>query len=586
MEVYLIKFIFKHSKYLTIVIILISILRGGVVPLNIFVLQRIIDTVVDSSNFQLRNTFCYILIFLGIQVGSILLNQSERLVRILINNKLELSFGKELLTKCGDVEYKYFEEKEIYPIIERLINKSKGNLIEIVDIISIVIMNVISIGGIFYYIFKIKWWILFILIFTALPVWIFSVKASLRENKAMKNLYPYWLKSNYISKIINSREYAKESRLYNFFDYANSLWVTTLKKYQHGQVMANLKPRSVSGIFIIIQYAVVVGILFTLTWPLKAGEIKIGIFIALAEAMFKYTGNLQYEIISIIRKINNYKIFYKDYKTFFSLKEIELDKGELVKVNKKFKTIEFKDVWFSYSDEHNFILKGVNLTISCDEVVALVGKNGSGKTTIIKLLLGLLQPTKGEILVDNVSVSNLSAENRKEIFSAIFQDFARYSISLRENIGLSNLDNIDDDEYMKSILETINPQANLMKNLEAGFDTRLGKEIDGGMDLSGGQWQTVAIARALFSDSSCVIMDEPTAALDPIAEAEVYKQLMRATCNRAAIFITHRLGSTRIADTIYALDNGVIVESGSHEDLIERNGVYAELFNTQKKWYE
>lgn len=228
----MIKFIFKHSKYLTIVILLISFLRGGIVPLNIFVLQRIIDTVVDSSNFQLRNALCYILIFLGIQVGSILLNQSERLVRILINNKLELSFGKELLTKCGEVEYKYFEEKDIYSIIERLINKSKGNLIEIVDIISVVIMNVISIGGIFYYIFKIKWWILFVLIFTALPVWLFSVKASLRENNAMRNLYPYWLKSHYLSKIINSREYSKESRLYNFFDYANSLWVTTLKKFQ------------------------------------------------------------------------------------------------------------------------------------------------------------------------------------------------------------------------------------------------------------------------------------------------------------------------------------------------------------------
>lgn len=293
--------------------------------------------------------------------------------------------------------------------------------------------------------------------------------------------------------------------------------------------------------------------------------------------MFKYTRNLQYEIISIIRKINSYKIFYKDYKTFFSLKDIRLDKGKFVKVNKKFKNIEFKDVWFTYSDEDNFILKGVNLTIASDEVVALVGKNGSGKTTIIKLLLGLLEPTKGEILVDNVPVSSLSAENRKELFSAIFQDFARYSISLRENIGLSNLDNIDDDKYMKSILETINPQANLMKNLEAGFDTRLGKEIDGGMDLSGGQWQTVAIARALFTDSSCVIMDEPTAALDPIAEAEVYKQLMRATCNRAAIFITHRLGSTRIADTIFRNETSLKLQGEVHKKSLKIPTVYHEV---------
>lgn len=582
----MLKFILKQSKILSLLILLISILRGLIVPFNIYILQKIIDTAIESNAFQFNTSLYYILIFLAIQIGSIILTQSDKMLRLVINNNLELNFEKELLDKCTKINYKYFEEKETYALIDRLINKAKTSLLDIIDIISLLLITTISIGGIFYYLFQIKWWIAFVLIFTAIPIWFFSVKASLKENNAMMSLYPHWMKSQYTSKIINSREYCKEARLYDFFSFVNSIWGKALRKFQQGQVMANLKPRIMSGVFIIIQYFIVTITLFILVIPLKNGEIKIGIFIALAEAMFKYTRSLQYDIILAIRKINRFKLVCKDYKNFMNLEEVVSLNNNSVKLTKNFSKIELKDVWFTYTNDDNFILKGINLTISSNEIIALVGKNGSGKTTIIKLLLGLLQPTKGEILVDDIPISKLSSNQRKSVFSVIFQDYAKYNISLKENIALSNLDKIDDKTHMDKILNIINFQSNLLKNLKDGFNTKLGKEIDDGMDLSGGQWQSIAIARALYSDSACVIMDEPTAALDPLAEADVYKQLMKTTYNKAAIFITHRLGSTRMADTIYALDNGVIVEKGSHNELLERNGVYAELFNTQKKWYE
>jgi ATP-binding cassette subfamily B protein len=288
-------------------------------------------------------------------------------------------------------------------------------------------------------------------------------------------------------------------------------------------------------------------------------------------------------LIDIIYAVSQFRVFANDYHTLLSYKDGPVHSGAPEKIS--FEKIIFDDVWYRYGDEGDFVLKGINLVISSRELVALVGENGSGKTTLIKLLLGLLSPVRGAIYVDDVPLSDISPAGRKKIMSAVFQDFVKYNISLRENIGIADLDRMDDEKRMLDILDRLNNRAAILSNLGSGIDTRLGKEIDGGTDLSGGQWQTIAIARALFADSACMILDEPTASLDPLAEVDVYNQLIGAARYRTAIFVTHRLGSTTLADTIYTLDKGQIVERGSHDQLMKEGGKYAEMFNAQKKWY-
>lgn len=582
----MINFFLGNTKKYFLIIALINVLSGLTVPLNIFLIQRIIDTAVVSGKSGFGNDFTYILFYLGLQIVTVLLTQSDKLLRTIFGNTLEINWGKDILEKSAKVQYKYFEQTKSYETIHRILGGFKENITGITDITSSVTKITISMFGVFYFIMQTEWWIFIALLITAFPVWLFSIISTLRERDTYSEIYPHFLRANYLSKMINSRESIKEVRLYNFFKHINKLWSEVLSKFQRGQLLSNLKPRYIAGAFIFLQYFVVTVIIFMLVYPLRKGLMTIGVFVALSQAMWNYVGNFQYEIINIIQKINHLRVFAKDYKTFMALDENSsaLCGGDANNIN--FTSIEFKDVWFRYDGSSEYVLKGVNFSIANNELIALVGLNGSGKTTIIKLLLGLLHPTKGEVLVDGMPVSDIQVTKRKKIFSVIFQDFAKYNISLRENIALSNLDFINNEKEMIRILNSLTNQAELVQNLKDGFDTRLGKDIDGGTDLSGGQWQTVAIARALFSDSSCIVMDEPTAAIDPIAEVEVYNQLISAAKNKAAVFVTHRLGSTRLAHTIYTLDKGIIVEKGSHEELMERNGIYAEMFNTQKRWYE
>lgn len=578
--------LFKTTKFVSFFILFINIILGFTVPVNILIIKKIIDAVMNTNNYNVHNEYFYLVILLFLQLVTTFINEIYKFLKAYLNNSIEVNFGKEIFSKCLNMKYDYFERADTYPIIDRIITTYKENIGNIVDIISSILKTTISILGVFYIIYQIEWWILIVLVITSLPVWIFSIISTLKERNTYMEIYPHYLRSKYFSKVINSREYIKEARFYNYHKYINKLWLNSLREFQKGQLLSNFKPRYIAGLFIILQYIVVTVVIFMMLLPLSNKLITIGSFIAIAQAMWTFVGGFQYDIINIIQKINHLRVFIKDYKAFIEYDDINNKHCELVNSKNSFNTIIFDDVWFRYNENEEYILKGVNLTIPCNKLVALVGKNGSGKTTIIKLLLGLLYPTKGNISVDDIPLSSISAIQRKRLLSVVFQDFVKYNITLRESVGISNLDRIKNDKRIVEILSSINNYSELMKNLGSGLDTRLGKDINNSVDLSGGQWQSIAIARALFSDAACIIMDEPTASLDPIAEVQVYNQLFKATKNKTAIFVTHRLGSTKLADVIYTLEKGKIVESGSHEQLMKEGGFYAEMFNTQKKWYK
>ena len=216
---------------------------------------------------------------------------------------------------------------------------------------------------------------------------------------------------------------------------------------------------------------------------------------------------------------------------------------------------------------------------------ALVGANGSGKSTITKLMLGLYRPTGGKILINDTPIEEWSQDALNGLFGVVFQDFARYSLTVRDNIAIGSLSSEDDSSVAASLeLAGLN---GFVKHLPRGYDTPLGKVLAGGVDVSGGgQWQRLAMARSLASAAPVRILDEPTAALDPLAESEVYESYARVSAGLTTLFISHRLGSTKMADQILVIDGGVIRESGTHASLMGQDGMYAQMFAAQKIWYE
>jgi ATP-binding cassette subfamily B protein len=265
-----------------------------------------------------------------------------------------------------------------------------------------------------------------------------------------------------------------------------------------------------------------------------------------------------------------------------ALSEVEGALEEPAEPPMAFQSLELKNVSFTYPGTDRKILDGLSLKIEAGEHIAFVGVNGAGKTTITKLLTGLYGEYEGEILVNGRELRTIPQPELKSLYSLVYQDFARYQISMRDNVAFGHKDRearFSEVSEALSLGETID-------HLKEGADTPLGRLYENGQELSGGQWQRVAIARALANPAPMRILDEPTAALDPIAEADIYQRFKSLSRGVTTLFISHRLGSTKLADRICVLGEGRLIEMGSHDELARAGGLYAEMYEAQRSWYQ
>jgi ATP-binding cassette subfamily B protein len=259
--------------------------------------------------------------------------------------------------------------------------------------------------------------------------------------------------------------------------------------------------------------------------------------------------------------------------------------AEIVPTNPKPATIEFKNVFFKYPETERFILKDFNLVINPGEKIALVGENGAGKSTLIKLLLRFYDTNDGEILINGINIKNLDLNQWHKQIGALFQDFIKYQFTFKENIIFGNLEKKDDMKALHDALKQSGAE-NYLADLPNGLEQIVGKTFDEGVDLSGGQWQKLALARAFFRDAPFLILDEPTSAIDAKAEFEIFENVQKLQKDKTVIIISHRFSTVRTADRILVLDEGKIIEEGSHEKLMKEKGVYAELFEIQAQGYK
>ena len=242
---------------------------------------------------------------------------------------------------------------------------------------------------------------------------------------------------------------------------------------------------------------------------------------------------------------------------------------------------EFKNVSFKYPNTDNYVLKNIDLKLKVNQRLAIVGQNGAGKTTLIKLLCRLYEPSEGEILLNGINIEKYDYKEYTDIFSVVFQDFKLFPLPLDENIAGSN--DVDEDKCLEA-LDKVSLKEKVLSWPEKQH-TRLYKDLGDGVNISGGEAQKIAIARALYKDAPFVIMDEPTAALDPLAEAEIYENLNQLVNDKTAIFISHRMSSCKFCDEIIVFENGEITQRGTHESLLEEEGLYQQLWNAQAQYY-
>ena len=408
-----------------------------------------------------------------------------------------------------------------------------------------------------------------------IPVLISEFLRASEFYKLRENTVNLQRKTDYYRGCISSREYFKETRTKNAFTFFNGLYINNMKlliKESWKTTKKVVKIDLALGVINIIGYS---SILFLLVFYLWQGDITVGMFAAVYYSISKLYGisqQLVSEFGSIMRDVALGSYLFD----FLSEKE---NIGE----HKRFDELEdiiLQNVSFHYPGNMD-VLKNINLDIKAGETIAIVGENGAGKTTLTKIIMGLYEPTAGKVYVGNNDISKFSIDTSSKSISAVFQQFQKYQMQLDENIRISD---IDSENSIDRIINDSGIDLN-ERDYPDGIHTMLSREFDG-VDLSGGQWQRVAIARGLYREHSLIILDEPTSAIDPIEETRIYNKFMEVTKNKTAVLVTHRIGSARIADRIIVMENGEIIEMGSHEALIDKHGLYYKLLKLQSSWYE
>ena len=428
------------------------------------------------------------------------------------------------------------------------------------------------------YLFSLKPILILALVFIFIPVLFTQIIRANVFSKLEDKSAPIRREAEYYEKCIVSREYFKETRLLGAYKYFNKLFSDSLKLLNKIRFKSMVKADFTELSMKILTAAGYSGILYLLFDALMKQQISVGAFAAVFASITKIYQFMQEVICYHLGGIAQDLGTIQNFINFLNLKEHPQNNADI----KSDSDIVLKDVSFAYPNSTP-VLENINLKINGGETIAIVGENGSGKSTLIKLLSGIYNPVSGNVFYGDIDIKNINLKTVFNKTSAVFQKYQRYQMTLGDNISISDFER----DIKTTELDAACDMSGVTKSEEAftdGYKTMLSREFDG-TDLSGGEWQRVAIARGLYRTHELIILDEPTAAIDPFEETRIYNRFAEISKNKTAVIVTHRLGSVKLADRIIVLKNGKIAETGTHDELISSCGEYNRMFIAQQKWY-
>ena len=571
---------FKSAPVLFVSSQILNIFSGLFAALSTFATQLLFDSITFASTGKTGLPVLYALIVFGTVILIIeLLKAFGRLQSYIMESKSLGFLGQRLHAAYAKTSPISFEAPAFLNRINKAEegkDKCRGFITHFLSIFTYYIPYIASMG---IYLYSVKPILVITLIIVFLPAILIHFIRSKQYAKLEDETAPLRRENGYYEGCLCGQFYFKEARLLGTFSFFKKLYMDTLILMNKKQWKTDLRSFVYSVLCTFCTLGGYVAVLIILFNLLMQGEISVGAFAAISNSISMMLGMMEGVVNEEIGEISKNYGSVRNFVSFINMKAI--DKKDIPVDSNAGITV--KNVSFKYPEQKELAVNNANLMIKPNETIAIVGENGAGKSTLVRLITGIYDPDEGDILYGNESIKDISRSKVFEKSSGVFQKYQRYELTLKENVLISDPENPPDEERISSSIEKAGVDKE-SEDFEEGYDTILSKQF-GGKDLSGGQWQRIAIARGFYRNHSLIILDEPTAAIDPIEENKIFNKFAEMSKDKCALIVTHRLGSARLADRIIVMDKGNIVAEGGHEELLITCPLYATMWNAQAQWY-
>jgi ATP-binding cassette subfamily B protein len=552
----------------------------------LYVGKLIIDGVLSIIK---NHTTDYIFLWelVGVEFALAILSDALGRATLLVDSLLGDLFSNytsiKIMEHATTLDLDQFEDSEFYDKLERARQQTIGRTVLLSQVFTQV-QDLITMGFLAAGLMAFNPWLILLLLIAIVPAFLGESYFNDRTYALTRGQTPERRELDYLRYIGASDETAKEVKLFNLSGFIINRFKTLSNKFYYDNRKLSVKRAVWGTVFALIGSAGYYAAYVTIIAQTITGTITIGTLTFLAGS-FRQLRSLLEGILSRFTSVSQGAIYLRDFFDFFEIQpKIITSNHPLPFPNPIKQGFVFENVGFKYHNSEKWANRHLSFTLYAGEKLALVGENGAGKTTLVKLLARLYDPTEGRILLDGIDLRDYDLFELRRNIGIIFQDYLRYQMSFAQNIAVGNIDEVNNLALIEQAAEK--SLANLLaQKLPDKYDQALGRRFNNGVELSGGEWQKVALARAYMKEAQLLILDEPTSALDARAEYEVFQRFAELTKGKTAVLISHRFSTVRMADRIVVLDKGRLLEIGSHEELLELGGRYAELFHLQAQGY-
>lgn len=583
----LFRMIWETSKWMTIGNVVLRLVKSVIPLAMLYVGKEIIDQVVLLTQNEVVDTQ-YLWWMVGLEFGlaivSEILNRGIILLGSLLGDLFANQTSVELMRHAAKLDLYQFEEATFYDKLERARRQTNGRTALMLQVLAQVqdIITIVSLGaGLVVF----NPWLILILVLAVIPSFLAESYFNQRSYSLSYSWTPERRELDYLRYIGASNETAKEVKIFNLADFLANRFADVSHRYYLANRSLSLKRSAWGTALSTLGTLAYYGAYVFIILQTVSGAITIGTLTFLSGAFNRMQNSLQ-GVLTRFSQIAEGALYLQDLFDFFAIEPTIVSKEKSLPFPEKLQQgFTFENVSFKYPNNERYAIRNLSFELKAGEKLALVGENGAGKTTLVKLLARLYEPTEGHILIDGVDIRDYDLTSLRNNIGIIFQDYIRFQLKASENIAIGNIEKVHEaiaieESAQKSLADSV------IDTLPERYEQLLGRRFENGTELSGGQWQKVALARAYMRDAQLLILDEPTAALDARAEHEVFIRFAELIAGKTAVLISHRFSTVRMADRILFLENGELLELGSHEELLAKDGKYAELFNLQAKGYQ